>query len=119
MDETSLAVLYLIAAVLFILSLGGLSHQETARRGNTWGIVGMSIALIGTLLHPHVERYELIGPAILGGALIGAVMAIRVAYSLRDPINLQTGIPAAAPSPASPDHPSVTGGEGQCPPSHP
>ena len=78
MDETSLAVLYLVAAVLFILSLGGLSHQETARRGNTWGIVGMSIALVGTLLHPHVERYELIGPAILIGALIGAVMAIRI-----------------------------------------
>ncbi len=78
MDETSLAILYLVAAVLFILSLGGLSHQETARRGNTWGIVGMSIALVGTLLHPHVARYELIGPAILVGALIGALMAIRV-----------------------------------------
>jgi len=78
MDETSLAVLYLVAAVLFILSLGGLSHQETARRGNTWGIVGMSIALIGTLLHPHVERYEFVGLAILGGAVIGAAMAVRV-----------------------------------------
>ncbi len=73
-----LAVLYLVAAILFILSLGGLSHQETARRGNTWDIVGMSIALVGTLLHPHVERYEMIGPAILVGALIGALMAIRV-----------------------------------------
>ena len=49
MDETSLTVLYLVAAVLFILSLGGLFHQETARRGNTWGIAGMSIALIGML----------------------------------------------------------------------
>ncbi len=78
MDETSLAVLYLVAAVLFILSLGGLSHQETARRGNIWGIVGMAIALAGTLLHPQVESYRLIGPAILGGAAIGAVMAIRV-----------------------------------------
>jgi NAD(P) transhydrogenase subunit beta len=78
MTETTLAVLYLVAAVLFILSLGGLSNQETARRGNTWGIVGMSIALIGTLLHPHVESYRLVGPAILGGAAIGAVVAIRV-----------------------------------------
>ena len=78
MNETSLAVLYLVAAVLFILSLGGLSHQETARRGNTWGIVGMAIALVGTLLHPHVKSYGLVGPAILGGAAIGAVMAIRV-----------------------------------------
>jgi NAD(P) transhydrogenase subunit beta len=78
MDETSLAVLYLVAAVLFILSLGGLSHQETARRGNTWGIVGMTIALVGTLLHPHVERYDLVGAAILSGAAVGAVMAVRV-----------------------------------------
>ncbi|HXV36666.1 MAG TPA: NAD(P)(+) transhydrogenase (Re/Si-specific) subunit beta [Myxococcota bacterium] len=78
LDETSLAVLYLVAGVLFILSLGGLSHQETARRGNTWGIVGMAIALAGTLLHPYVERYELVGAAILGGAAIGAVMALRV-----------------------------------------
>jgi NAD(P) transhydrogenase subunit beta len=78
MAETSLAVLYLIAAVLFILSLGGLSNQETARRGNTWGIVGMTIALVGTLLHPHVESYWLISPAILAGAIIGAILAIRV-----------------------------------------
>jgi NAD(P) transhydrogenase subunit beta len=78
MNETSLAVLYLIAAVLFILSLGGLSNQETARRGNLWGIVGMSIALIGTLLHPHVQSYGLVGAAILGGAVIGAILAIRV-----------------------------------------
>ncbi|MBW2578715.1 MAG: NAD(P)(+) transhydrogenase (Re/Si-specific) subunit beta [Deltaproteobacteria bacterium] len=78
MSETSLAVLYLIAAVLFILSLGGLSNQETARRGNIWGIVGMTIALVGTLLHPHVESYLLISPAILAGAIIGAILAARV-----------------------------------------
>ncbi len=78
MDETSLAVLYLVAAVLFILSLGGLSHHETARRGNTWGIVGMSIALVGTLLHPHVESYGLIGLAFSAGAAIGTAMGIRI-----------------------------------------
>ncbi len=78
MSEASLAVLYLIAAVLFILSLGGLSNQETARRGNICGIVGMTIALVGTLLHPHVESYWLVSPAILAGAVIGAILAIRV-----------------------------------------
>jgi len=78
MSETSLAVLYLIAAVLFILSLGGLSNQETARRGNIFGIIGMTIALVGTLLHPHVESYLLISPAILAGAIIGAILAARV-----------------------------------------
>ena len=78
MTETSLTVFYLVAAVLFILSLGGLSHQETARRGNTWGIVGMTIALIATLLHPLVADYALVGPAILVGAVIGSVVALRV-----------------------------------------
>jgi NAD(P) transhydrogenase subunit beta len=78
LSGTELAVLYLVAAVLFILSLGGLSKQETARRGNICGIVGMTIALVGTLLHPHVESYWLIGPAILAGAVIGAILAIRV-----------------------------------------
>jgi len=78
MNGTSLAVLYLVAAVLFILSLGGLSNQETARRGNLCGIVGMAIALIGTLLGPHVDSYGLVGTAILAGAVIGAIFAIRV-----------------------------------------
>jgi NAD(P) transhydrogenase subunit beta len=78
MSGTELAVLYLVAAVLFILSLGGLSNQETARRGNICGIVGMTIALVGTMLHPHVKSYWLISPAILAGAVIGAILAIRV-----------------------------------------
>ena len=42
-------VAYLGAAVLFILSLGGLSNQETARRGNTYGLVGMVIAITASL----------------------------------------------------------------------
>ena len=43
--ENQLAVPYLIAGVLFIMSLGGLSTQETARRGNIFGIIGMAIAI--------------------------------------------------------------------------
>ena len=41
--------LYIGATVLFILTLGGLSHQETARKGNIYGILGMSIAIVATL----------------------------------------------------------------------
>ena len=44
-----LVVSYIIATILFILALGGLSNQETARRGNWYGIVGMAIALLATI----------------------------------------------------------------------
>ena len=44
-----LAVSYVIATILFILALGGLSNQETARRGNWYGIIGMAIALVATI----------------------------------------------------------------------
>jgi NAD(P) transhydrogenase subunit beta len=45
-----ITVSYIIATVFFILALGGLSDQETARRGNWYGIIGMAIALIATVL---------------------------------------------------------------------
>ena len=71
---------YLAAAVLFILSLGGLSHQRTARRGNVYGVVGMAIAVAATLIDPRItgQGYGLLlGPMVVGG-LVGAVLAIRV-----------------------------------------
>lgn len=84
MDTTNLLmVAYLAAAVLFILSLGGLSKQETARRGNVYGMVGMAIALIATLMHPDVKPEGLapvLGAVVVGGA-IGAVLAQRVAMT--------------------------------------
>ena len=68
---------YLVAGVLFILSLRGLSSQETARRGNVYGIVGMIIAIGATLTLPHKFHPSLFG-AIGVGAVIGATMAARV-----------------------------------------
>ena len=52
----SLTVAYLGAAVLFILSLGGLSTQETARRGNWYGMLGMAIAIVATVLDPRAHE---------------------------------------------------------------
>jgi NAD(P) transhydrogenase subunit beta len=69
---------YLIAGVLFILSLRGLSSQETARRGNVYGIVGMAIAIAATLSVASELPHWLLLAAIGGGAVIGAVMAARV-----------------------------------------
>ena len=69
---------YIIAAVLFILSLGGLSHPETARRGNVYGIAGMFIAIAVTILSDQVDRYvPLIIVMAIGGS-VGVIAARRV-----------------------------------------
>ncbi len=69
---------YIIAAILFILSLGGLSHQETARRGNLYGIVGMALAIIATVFGPGVQSYWVLMLAVLVGGAIGTNLARKV-----------------------------------------
>ena len=79
--STGLAtVAYIGATILFILSLGGLSHPETARRGNLFGIVGMTIAVLATVLGPRVTPagYGWIVGALLFGAVIGLYAAKKV-----------------------------------------
>ena len=76
-----IAVSYIAAAILFILALGGLSHQETARRGNVYGMIGMSIAVIATVLAPGVTSYVEIIIAMLIGGVIGYMLARRVAMT--------------------------------------
>jgi NAD(P) transhydrogenase subunit beta len=71
-------LLYLISSVLFILSLRGLSHPETARQGLTFGMVGMGIAILTTLLTPAVSAYGLILAGILIGGTIGSVTAVKI-----------------------------------------
>jgi NAD(P) transhydrogenase subunit beta len=76
MSANQVALWYLVASVLFILALKGLSHPESARRGNWFGIVGMLIAVATTLA--ITKRIDLILVAILIGGAIGAVVARRV-----------------------------------------
>ena len=76
MSASQLALWYLAASVLFILALKGLSHPESARRGNLFGMIGMLIAVVVTLA--TTQRVELILVAILIGGSIGAVVARRV-----------------------------------------
>ena len=71
-------VAYILAAVLFILALRGLSSQESAKRGNVYGIVGMAIAIGATLSLPAGHFHPLLVGAIAIAAVIGAVMALRV-----------------------------------------
>ncbi len=83
MMEVFLSLAWVLASVLFISSLRGLSHQETARRGNSYGIVGMSVAVAAVILGEKVPRGHLpiLVPAMLGGAALGTVMAKRVAMT--------------------------------------
>jgi NAD(P) transhydrogenase subunit beta len=78
LSEGLLTVAYLGATVLFILALGGLSHPERARRGNLFGIVGMSIALIVTVLARVTDNIEFLLLALIVGGGIGLLLARRV-----------------------------------------
>ena len=78
--EGMITIAYIAASILFILSLGGLSHQETARKGNVYGIVGMTIAIIATILDPRVSASGtmiIILMMAVGGS-IGLYLAKRV-----------------------------------------
>lgn len=69
---------YIIAALFFILSLAGLSNQESARRGNLFGMVGMAIALIATIFSENTEGVAWILVAMILGAAIGIHRAKKV-----------------------------------------
>lgn len=69
---------YIVAAILFIFSLAGLSRHESSQRGNTYGIVGMAIALIATILGPHSANISWMIIAMVIGAVIGIRLAKKV-----------------------------------------
>ena len=69
---------YLVASVCFILALRGLSHPESSRAGNLYGMVGMAIAILTTLMLPGVVSFWLIIVGILIGGAIGTVIAQRI-----------------------------------------
>jgi len=90
MSLTSFPVLaYLVSGILFILSLGGLSKQETARRGNSYGIAGMLLAIVGVIV--HISQTKGLGldgstpaylqSATLIGFVVGGFLAVRVAMT--------------------------------------
>lgn len=72
------ALLYLVSGVLFILALRGLSHPESSRQGLNFGLLGMAIAIITTLMTPAVATYGLIILGIVIGGVIGTVTAVKI-----------------------------------------
>ena len=81
MDATLSTAAYLGAAILFILSLGGLSNPETSRRGNLYGMVGMAIAVVATLLGPQVQPQGIAW--IVGAMALGGMVGLYAARVVR------------------------------------
>ncbi len=75
MPSGVITVSYIAATILFILALGGLSNQETSRRGNLYGIIGMLIALLVTIFGLVTANYGL----LLGGVIIGGTVGLLLA----------------------------------------
>lgn len=73
-----ISVSYIAATILFILALRGLSHPETARPGNLYGIVGMTLAILATVLSERVTTYGLVISAMAISGVIGVTVARRV-----------------------------------------
>src|SRR5215212_1970345 len=80
MGATLSTIAYLVAAVLFILTLRGLSHPETSRQGNLFGMIGMGVAVVATLLRPGMEvgGIVMVLVALAIGGSIGTVIAQRI-----------------------------------------
>jgi len=78
MSHSLVTMSYIVATILFILSLSGLSNQETARKGNYYGMLGMAIAIVATALSASVSSYVILIIALLIGGFIGTKAALKV-----------------------------------------
>ncbi|MDZ4661573.1 MAG: NAD(P)(+) transhydrogenase (Re/Si-specific) subunit beta [Pseudomonadota bacterium] len=69
---------YLIATILFIFGLKGLSSPRTAAAGNGFAMLGMGLAIVATLIHPDIKSYTWIWSGLILGGLIGTTIALRI-----------------------------------------
>src|SRR5688572_22624770 len=81
MSGSLTTVAYLGAAILFILSLGGLSNPETSRRGNLYGMIGMAIAVLATILGPRVSAAGI--PWIIAAMVAGGALGLYAARTVQ------------------------------------
>jgi NAD(P) transhydrogenase subunit beta len=81
MSQSLATVAYLGAAILFILSLGGLSNPESSRRGNLYGIVGMALAVLATVFGPRVSPAGI--PWIVGALVVGGSIGLYAAKTVK------------------------------------
>ena len=81
MSESLVTVAYIAAIMLFILSLGGLSNPETSRRGNLFGMIGMGLAVVATILGPRVTAAGI--PWIVGAMVAGGAVGLYAARTVQ------------------------------------
>ena len=81
MSGSLATVSYIGATILFILCLGGLSNQETSRRGNLYGMIGMAIAVVATVFGPQVTAAGL--PWIIGAMVVGGAIGVYLARTVQ------------------------------------
>ncbi len=81
MSSSLATISYIGATILFILSLGGLSNQETSRRGNLYGMVGMALAVLATVFGPQVTAAGI--PWIVGAMLVGGSIGLYAARTVQ------------------------------------
>ncbi len=81
MSQSLATVAYLGAAILFILSLGGLSNPESSRRGNLYGMVGMALAVLATVFGPRVSPAGI--PWIVGALVVGGSIGLYAAKAVK------------------------------------
>lgn len=81
MPSGIIAISYIMASILFILALGGLSNQESSRRGNLYGIIGMTLALLVTLFGIVNDNYFLLFTGVIIGGSIGLYLARTIAMT--------------------------------------
>ena len=81
MSEGLSAVSYIGATILFILSLGGLSNPESSRRGNLYGLIGMTIAVLATVFGPRVTAAGI--PWIIGSMVVGGSIGLYAARTVK------------------------------------
>ncbi len=78
MSQGLVIMSYVVASFLFILSLSGLSNQETARKGNYYGMAGMAIAIFATIFSDQVDSYIILIIALTIGGFIGTKAALKI-----------------------------------------
>ena len=84
--------LYLAAAALFIIGIRDLSSAETARRGNLLAATGMLLAIVGTMQHGLIVKWEWIAVGMIAGGLIGLLMAVSFEDQTVSPLVLSSAI---------------------------
>ncbi len=81
MSASLVTVAYIGAIILFILSLGGLSNPETSRRGNLYGMIGMTIAVLATVFGPRVTMAGI--PWVIGAMVVGGAVGLYAARTVK------------------------------------